>query len=281
MTYQPRVLTLLALVGIAVTTAPRPIDAQAVVGRVIDHVAGEPLSDVFIRLADSDGVDHATTYSNYDGRFRLAAPGPGDWQIVAEHVGYGQAESHLITLAADQTTTVEIRMAVKPVVLDEPIVITAERSYINADIAGFHRRRLDGGSSGSFVYGEEIRRRLGARPTDLLRGIPGLTMLRTPRGQDQIIHMRNGCIPAVFIDGMQINRHKPTVSIDTYVDVQSIEGIEVYRGQQMGGRFFDRHGCGTVLVWTRRGEVEPTGSFSLGRLFVAVGILTAMILTMR
>lgn len=273
----PPILSLLALGVILVVAGPRPLTAQAIVGQVIDHASGDPLDGVHVRLVDEDGREHASTYAADDGRFRIAAPRAGQWRIHAALVGYASVESRPMELDYDQTMVVEILMGVDPVPIDEPIVVTAERSYINADIEDFHRRRREGSGNGTFIHGEDVRRRLGARPTDLIRTIPGVTLMRTPQGQDQIIHMRAGCIPAVFIDGMQINRYNPTESIDTYLDVQSIEGIEVYRGSQPGGRFYDRRGCGLVLVWTRRGDIDAGGSFSWARLFVALGIFVAIV----
>ncbi len=269
--------TAVAVLAAATLAAPARAAAQAVVGQVTDHLSGEPLWNVNLRLVDADGQSHASTFSANNGRFLLVAPAPGTWRITAEVLGYGDVAGEPLELAENQTVAVEIRMAVTPIVLDDPIVVTAQRTYVNADIEGFHRRRVEGSGNGTFIHGDAVRRRLGSRPTDLVRTIPGLTLMRAPRGQDQIIHMRNGCIPAIFIDGMQINRYSPNESIDTYLDVQSIEGIEVYRGSQPAGRFFDRRGCGLVIIWTRRGEVEPGGSFSLVRLAVAIGIFAALI----
>lgn len=67
--------------------------------------------------------------------------------------------------------------------------------------------------------------------------------------------MGGGCVPAMYIDGVPINRSNRTDSLDDFVTVLNIEGIEVYRGPSTQiGHIYDPSGCGLVLVWTRGGH---------------------------
>jgi hypothetical protein len=229
---------------------------------------------VQLQLLDESDRLGAGTVSGEDGRFRLVAPRHDIWRISASLIGYGRTVSEPLDLTDDRIVDVEIRMAVEPVAIEEPLVVVGEVRYLNADIEGFHRRRLADAGLGTFIYGEDLDRRAGTRPTDLVRSVSGIRLMRAPRGQGQIIHMRGGCIPSVFIDGMQINRYRPTETIDDYLDSQSIEGIEIYRGTQPGGRFFDRHGCGLVLVWTRTELHEPGSGLPWTRILAVLAGMT-------
>lgn len=269
-------LTLL-LVAAAAAMAHLPATAQTITGVVVEHSTDRPVPDVAVRLLDRAGLTVATTYSDENGRFRLTAPQPGAWGIAAERMGYGKTGADRLEVPALGTLDVQIRLSIRPLALDSAITVTARPSFRNADIEAFHRRRVQGSGFGYFIYGEAITRNSGGRASDLLLAVPGVRVSSSRPGIGSIIQMRAGCVPAVFIDGIQINRLSTSESMDSYVSTLDIEGIEVYRGHDPGGRFFDRRGCGLVLIWTRRGE-HDTGGTSLGRILMVLGLLSAVML---
>lgn len=274
-------LLLLALAGgmaAAYLLAAHPLAAQAVEGQVVDPDAGLPLPGVHLELLDADDRAATTAFSDDSGHFHLPAPRPGHWRIAAELLGYGSVRSDSLELAEGDTIRVQVRMGVDPVTIDEPVVVIGDRR-MSPDIEEFHRRRAWGERAGlgHFIYGEELERAVAGRPTDLFRMIPGATVSGGRSGRDQIVRMRGGCIPAIYVDGSQINRAMRGESLDTYVALPSIEGIEVYQGaQQPGGRFVDRTGCGLILVWTKRGQREGDAPFSWGRLLFGLGLITGV-----
>lgn len=252
-----------------------PAAAQTVTGTVLDPETEAPLSGVHVRLLDDAGDAVGATFTEGDGRFRLAAPGPGTWRLAAELLGRATITSAPLDLEDGGVVRVEIRMAVDAVRIEDPVVITAERSRPSHE---FHRRRLRSERSGfgHFIHGDDLDF-TGGRPTDLLRRVPGVRV-NVATGLGQVVTMRGGCVPAVFIDGMQINYHDRRESLDTYVDIASLEGIEVYKGPHSAGRFFDRSGCGVVLAWTKRGDAESGRPFSWTRLLVGLGLAVGLFL---
>lgn len=274
---RPTLVTALIL-AVAPATDPAPLAAQVIEGRVLEPETDSPLTGVHLRLLDPDDRAAATAFSNDSGLFRIAAPAPGAWRLAAELLGYGTAVSDTIELAEDQRVRVEVRMAVEPVRIEDPIVVVGERR-LAPDIEAFHRRRERGEMSGfgHFIDSEDVARHVGGPPTDLLRMIPGVRITGGRHGTDQIIRMRGGCVPAIFIDGSRINRFSPGESLDSYVSVSSIEGIEVYKGShQPSGVHFDPSGCGLVLVWTRRGEFDSEGTFSWLRLALGLALVLGL-----
>lgn len=268
---------LLALAGSGFF-ATLPAAAQTITGAVVDPETEAPLSGVHVRLLDDAGDAVGATFTEDDGRFRLAAPGPGTWRLAAELLGRATITSAPLDIEEDEVVRVEIRMGVDAVRIEEPVVITARRSPPDHE---FHRRRMRGERTGFgyFIHGDDLDF-FGSSPTDLLRRVPGVSV-RSNALLGQVVSMRGGCVPAVFIDGMQINQHDRSESLDTYVAVQTIEGIEVYKGPHSTGRFVDRSGCGLVLVWTKRGEVDAGRPFSWTRLLVGLGLVAGLLLLGR
>lgn len=270
-------LAAVAVVLAAALAAPGALAGQSIQGRVIDPGTGAALPGVHLRLLDIEHRIAESTFSNDSGYFHITAPVPGQWRIAGELLGYGNARSELLQLAEEETVRVLIRMSVDPVRIQEPVVVVGEPVYGSPDIADFHRRRAraERGGPGHFIYGDVLARAAGP-PTFLLRTVPGVSIDRVRRGQ--IVRMRGGCVPALYVDGTHINAFSNAESLDTYVDVQTIEGIEVYRGaQQPGGRFFDRGGCGLVLVWTQHGAHDPANPLDWKRVGIGFGLLLGIV----
>lgn len=253
--------------------------AQVIQGRIFAYDTGAPLRGAAVALMDADSQAVATTLADSSGAFRLRVPAPGAWRVAVAQLGYGSVLSAPIDVGLEATVSVEIRMAVAPVALDDPVVVVGERTYRNPDLEAFRQRRKRGERTGRgyFIGREELERRPGARPTDLFRTIAGVRIVRGGRGRGDLVQMRGGCSPAIYIDGMQINRLMPNESLDTYVSIESIEGIEVYKGAQLAGAYHDAGGCGLILVWTRRGTTEGH-PFSWARLLVLLGIVAGILL---
>jgi hypothetical protein len=109
--------------------------------------------------------------------------------------------------------------------------------------------------------------------------VPGVRI--DTRTRDVVMtRLAAGCAPAVFVDGMLMNREGRAL-INDYVVPQMIEGIEVYRGaSESPAQYQDRDGCGTILIWTRQGS--PSGKpFSWWRAAIGGGLFLGLILIAR
>lgn len=270
-------VALLALAGTGSWLAA-PVLGQTVAGQVVDSETDTPLRGVHVRLVAGDGQPVGATFSDPEGRFRLTAPEPGTWSITAELLGRATSTSAPLELETGETVSVEIRMGVEAVEIGEAVVVNPAPRRPDPDVHGFHQRRRRGERSGfgHFIHGDDLERSITARPTDILRRVAGVR-LTSNTGFGQIIRMRGGCIPAVYIDGMQINYNSRGESLDAYVTVRDLDGIEVYRGSYAPAQYADRAGCGVVLVWTKRGG-EADRPFSWTRFLVGVGLVLGVIL---
>ena len=268
------------LVALGLWLAASTAAAQSLSGRVLNDASGNPLEGVHVVLTDTVGRNFGETFTNEMGAFRLVVPRAGSWVVAADLIGYGSIESDPVEVGADERVVLEVRMAVEAVAM-EPVVVTSRVSHMNADIQAFYDRvergRMFG--LGRFVTREDIEREVPSEPSDLLRTMPGVRIVRrgTPYGSGSGIQMASGCIPAIYVDGTQINRFRASDDLDDFVAASAIEGIEVYRGAgQQVGRFFDERGCGLILVWTRRGTTEGS-PFTWTRFVIGTSLLLGIL----
>lgn len=268
------------LVALGLWLAASTAAAQSLSGRVLNDASGNPLEGVHVVLLDTEGRTFGETFSDEMGAFRLVVPRAGSWVVAADLIGYGPIESDPVEVAADERLILEIRMGVEAILMD-PVVVTSRISHMNADIQAFYNRVERGRTSGigRFVTRDDIEREVPSEPSDLLRTMPGVRIVRrgTPYGSGAGIQMSSGCVPAIYVDGTQINRFRASDDLDDFVAASAIEGIEVYRGAgQQVGRFFDERGCGLILVWTRRGTTEGS-PFTWSRFLIGTSILLGIL----
>lgn len=257
---------------------PRALAGQSVQGRVVDVESGAPLEGAHVRLLGDDGPV-AAAFSNGEGHFRLDAPAGGQWHITAELLGYGPVAPTVITVPEGEPLTVQLRLSVEPVRIEEPVRVIGRRAHVNLAIERFRERRERGERTGMghFLYRDELERRGSARLSDVLRTVPGVYADRTGVASGQILRMRGGCLPAVYLDGMHLNRVSWKESLDHYVNTSDVEGVEVYRGSEHPDGFDDPNGCGVILVWTRNRSAEPGASVSWSRFAVGLALIVGLL----
>ena len=245
------------------------VDAQAVRGRVVDADARTPIPAVQI---NASGPASVRTLSDSAGLFRLDLTTSGSYTIRAERIGY-QTVSHQLTATLRENLIVEIKMSPNAIPL-EPITIVGRSNVNRTGLEGFYQRAewSDKIGLGTIIRRSDIDKRAAARTAHLFTASSGSVV----RG-DTVRFRRGGqpCRPEVFIDGV---RGTPGL-ID--VEIQSIEGIEMYRGpSQMPAEFLDRTGCGSVLIWTRRTETQGR-PISLWKIVAGAGFVVGVIFLAR
>lgn len=76
--------------------APAPGVAQIFQGRVLDVESETPVATALVRLLDDGGRDVGFSLADSLGAYRLAAPGPGAYRLLAERIGYAASETPLL-----------------------------------------------------------------------------------------------------------------------------------------------------------------------------------------
>ena len=244
-----------ALLALLLLLPASSASAQVVSGRLLDGSTRNPISDGRVQLLDPDGTVVATDESDASGGFRLEAPGPGDYYIRGERLGYTSRTDGVLELGEGGQLTIEFYLRAAPIQLDT-VRATVEgwRVERHLESQGFYER-LDQGF-GHFITPEDLSRIRPADPSDLLRNIPGARVFDGwPSRSVYFRVMGDYCEPRIFVDGIEVNDMAPGAALGEVVEVEAVSGIEVYNRPssvplQYGGTGAS---CGLILVWTVTG----------------------------
>ncbi len=163
-----------------------------------------------------------------------------------------------------------------------PITVSSTERARTLDKVGFSQRSQH--SVGHYLTAEQIARKSDFQFTDLLRGIPGITVGIDKYGEDVVFSRRaggsalnptQGCVQ-YFVDGMPwgngaleamgfgseadsaANKMLARIAIETarqlntVLQKSEILGIEVYQGAGAPAYFNQGgHNCATIVVWTK------------------------------
>jgi hypothetical protein len=238
----------------------RGVGAQArgawVVGRVRDST-GAPIPGVEVGVKGA-GV---RVRSDEAGAFRVSGLLAGPALLTARRLGY-QEYALPLRLRDGEVREVDIVLAATPAQV-EGVEVKAPRTASDSRLAGFRARSKT--SLGYYVTRDRIDRANSTFLSDMLREIPGVR-IGPIRNQGRSIRLRGAtCAPLVFVDGSPATAGEFDLDI---IDLQSVEGIEVYSGSSSippefsGPRDLDR--CGVIAVWSRPagppGRKAPQGA---------------------
>ena len=81
-----------------------------------------------------------------------------------------------------------------------------------------------------------------------------------------------GCLPAVFIDGVNTAAN---LGVDFSLSPEQVEAVEVYRGSEVPPQY-SLNTCGSILIWTREPSAE-TGTRSFWQRMAVTGALVGLV----
>ena len=275
----PRLSVASLALGITVAAPGRSAAQNAtLIGTVVDTLR-RPLDMVQV-LVLPDTIVRVLTDSS--GRFVLRDIRPGAHQVGFRRLGFAAAQFTVQVVPGEQQIQVELWPLAQ--VLDTVTVAgTPERSLALVRV-GFYERQRDareGPGRGFFIGPAEIEARHAAFTTQLLGGVQGVNLRPDgPRDSGRILVPwgRNGCVMAIFMDGMEtqgiftvLRGVKPDGTpsrdprdaynvvvtgpgLDQTVRPSMIKAIEVYNsGAITPHRFISRfdNRCGSIVIWTK------------------------------
>ena len=270
--------------------SPDAAPAQSLRGRLLDLESNEPLGAGLLTLLRADGTRLVTAVSDRDGYWVLEVPGPGSYYVAARRISYRPWVTGPIDVKADDDLTSVFHLRRLPIVLD-PVDVSVQATQRYLGLMGFYdRQRAD---FGHFITPDAIERRQAARITDLLAGLPGVSLVSMTTGSAgaRFVQLRGSdlgqggvCRPRVFVDGILyargdsrprrdgdrpdlerrpdevIQRIDQGLSLDDIGHPSNIAAIEVYRSAsqvpvQFGGTSVETL-CGVIVIWTRTGTTR-------------------------
>ena len=188
------------------------------------------------------------TRTDSAGYFVLAALPSGATDLSVRRIAYAPVVVSVDVPEAD-TTEIEIRLG--GVAQSLAAVVVNDRADHVRVLAEFESRRKNG--VGHFITRADIEKRHPLRLSDMVRTIPGATMVPADNGRPvlRFARSRNTCPPEYFIDGIRVTNG---FNIDDVPPVD-VEGVELYSGPAgLPPQFNQLYGttaCGTVVIWTR------------------------------
>lgn len=239
------VRALLSAALLCVAVAGRtPAQGNAALRGAVTDSAGRPIEDVDVAVSGVAGA----TRSDAHGLYRMAGFEPGPVVVTARRLGFNMY-TQSVRLLAGVELRLDIRLVPSLEVLPAVAVVAPRHSY-DARLAGFNARSAL--KVGHFVTRERIDRANSTTLTDMLRELPGVK-IGAMRNQGRAIRLRGAnCAPLIFVDGFPATAGEFDVDM---IDLQSVEGIEVYAGlgsipaEFSGPRDLDR--CGVIAIWSR------------------------------
>ncbi len=214
------------------------------------------------------------------GLFLISVPQPGTYGIRVSHPAYLTYESGAVEVASGESVALEVRLGHNVIPL-EPLVVTAR---VHGATTGFNQRRGTG-AFGTFLTREDIQTRAAARTSDLLRGLPGVTIRFQRWGVAPAIEMRNGfgiCEPAIFVDGVRAPVLAGGGGLDDFLTPDRIEAVEVYNSFSMAPVQYISGHCGVILFWTRSGDRAGGKPWHWKRMILGLGAaVVAIVLWIR
>lgn len=196
-----------------------------IAGTVTQATSSAPVAGAQVRVVSSGGVE-TTVASAPDGSYRVAGLAPGSYLVSARGIGFRESPAIRLDVAAGQTVLHTIELAGSAPALQE-IVITASRAP---------EKVIDAPASVSVVSREEIETRPSLTPTDHLRAVPGVDIIKGGLVQSNIAARGfNGAFSGSLLM-LQDNRFATVPSLRVNVPFlltstnEDIERIEVVLG---------------------------------------------------
>ncbi len=252
-----RVGSLILVLGALLLGATR---AQAqtgtIAGRVMDAASRQPISGVQISVGDRGAL------SQGNGSFVVAGVPAGTQTLEARMIGYATITQQ-VTVAAGQTATVELAMAVAAVGLSE-IVVTAYGQQRAGNITGSVKQVTPAEfNKGRIVSPEELLTSKVAGVQIVENNEPGGGTSIRIRGATSV---NASSEPLVVIDGMPAGGLSDGRNPLNFINPNDIESITVLKDASAAALYGANSANGVILITTKSGRgahaLEYSGSIS-------------------
>jgi len=188
--------------------------------------------------------------TNAKGEYQFEGLTRGTYRLVADAPGFSASTAD-VEIGEDQTRSIDLHLALSAV---------QQQVVVSASLEGALAPQL--GSSVSTVSEQEIDDRGAQSVTDVLHGVPGVTLDDAGRrGGDTGVFIRGGDSDynLVMVDGIQLNEFGGYFDFAP-LPADGVDHVEVTRGPE-SALFGSNAVTGVVNIVTRRGEGPPHFDF--------------------
>ncbi len=264
---------------VALIASPLSLEGQSdaairVFGTVVDRTTGTPLPTARVTIARVGVAEAEPSWfggSDGNGRFRTTRIPLGVYQIKVELLSYSVVSR--LTVFTEEGD-LDFRVELVPVDFAlAPIVVSAFRQTRLAR-TGFYDRAESG--TGHFVTRREIEALHPIQMSDVLRRVPGVSVIPSQMGPSGLVRLRGRCEPQIVLDGTPMSN---PVYIDSIVVPSQIEAVEVYHGATSPIQYTQMTTCGTVMIWTRNPGTPTMSTVSMKKFLGAIGFLVVAVIS--
>lgn len=112
--YPRAVSSVLALSAICAST----LDAQTLRGRIVDETNGQPVPTAGVSVLDLDQRNLASALADSLGRYVLVVPGPGQYRLLVERLGYSDFLTPVLEVGSAEEYEVDLPLVPEPFTMD-------------------------------------------------------------------------------------------------------------------------------------------------------------------
>jgi Carboxypeptidase regulatory-like domain len=230
----------------AQTPTTRPRSAAGTIDGVVSDTSLAPLADATITIVGTD----IRVVTGANGRFRLVAVPPGEYMVLARHIGYEPVTTK-ITVADLDTLRISLTLEAAVTSLDTVKVATHN---VSPRLAEFYERRKIG--PGQFMTEGQIEKLNKVAASDLFRNFMGIRLSADGRSAQSMRDFARKCPIMAIVDGFA-----KYTDFSQLPSPKEIAAIEFYAGpSEIPLQFKSTVGmsCGLILIWTRDGSSAVT-----------------------
>jgi hypothetical protein len=242
----------LVICGGLLAFASQPARAQGALRGVVRDTTGKAVAAVDVGIV----ALRRLVKTDEQGRFTLAKVPAGVTEISFRRIGY-EPRTVSVTIGPAEPETLVVTLKHNIALLSAVNVSKGEVRQREM-IEDYYRRVVRG--VGQYITRDQIEKRWGGTPSDVLRNTPGIRFIKTQNGGRGVrfpptsIAMRD-CAPMIWIDGQKA----PGLEIDD-ITLGDIEGIEIYNGPSTTPMQFSQsqssNNCGTIVIWSRPAQYQ-------------------------
>ena len=215
-------------------------------GPVLSRSRAEPVEQAFVLLL----VNGKGALTDDEGRFVIQDVRP---ILDTVQIRYFGLEPTTTTIQLESGRITDVVFLLSQSVLEVAELKVEIRRTMSGKMRGFEERRRKG--FGYFITPEQIERRQPQRSSDMLRGVPGVTVGASQALGPAPVYFRGGslsgrCEPKLYLDG------QPMVQM-AFDDITAgdLMAIEIYKGaSEMPAQWATGGSCGLLVVWTKDGS---------------------------
>ncbi len=219
-------------------------------GQVLSRSRAEPVEQAFVLLL----VNGKGALTDDEGRFVIPDVRP---ILDTVQIRYFGLEPTTTTVQLESGRITDVVFLLSQSVLEVAELKVEIRRTMSGKMRGFEERRRKG--FGYFITPEQIERRQPQRSSDMLRGVPGVTVGASQALGPAPVYFRGGslsgrCEPKLYLDG------QPMVQM-AFDDITAgdLMAIEIYKGaSEMPAQWATGGSCGLLVVWTKDGSTRSS-----------------------